>query len=806
MLSPTIINDILVYLRAHDTCLSELILAVFRNPHFATHAFTQDIARNVTDILSAFSRHEKTSDALYTWAHDHMKQDYHQSALRLAQKQNGWHFSALHATAEQFEEFRIEDMAKDFRDLEPRLWDLVGYLLSGEDADATASESGGGGASAMNEDDYFAAFGDDGIFATTDADHPDEKPETRRARILKERQWSLRSIRSVVILSIIMQTINQQCNALGAINGLFFHACVTPDKVIKALAHMGVSISPYTINNAVKSLSRQSVEAISALGESLISAFAYDNFELKLHTVTPTIENPGGDLVHLTSGDVFQLDHGVTREDLRCSAELWATSPRNPDFAGAIGRPEPVECIPVKKLQHHPARTMEVNNSTVDGNISAIESLCAQAGLGCPTEIRRDGASAKEPRSVTDISDYVVLFHGDLGTMERVLSALRARSIEDSAWRRLQFVVFIPGLFHFKMACVDGIWRVFIKPKDARGDNMLMQYIGLLRPKETGKYGSHPTFRQMHEVVQHIGIILRLDAWRVEASHSSRQEQSLETWAAEHKPGLAELWAVAQTLARDYVPGQRKGPRLFELRRQGARRDEQRENVLLLQELLLLYEQLSWAMNAGDIGRVEWVLPSWIAVFKATGKHKYANHMTKFFTDLHKIYPQKLRHAIRYNILVNPKGKADSFRGVDWVEEYNNLLTKDTYGGEGSNYTVNRILTESPNILVYRSCIRNAERNYILNGLTTARGLPDMTATFAGTLSHMSATLKPNNTIEGRKSDENIQDPVAKGMELMISDATDNVLGGGDSGEGADVEGRGVIGSITADDLLGGVS
>lgn len=114
MLSVTIINDILIYLRAHNTCLSEIILAGLRNPHFTTHAFTEDIARNVTDVLSALSRHKKTGDALDTWAHEHMKQQYHQSARRLAHKQNGWHFSALHATAEQFEEFRIEDMAKDF--------------------------------------------------------------------------------------------------------------------------------------------------------------------------------------------------------------------------------------------------------------------------------------------------------------------------------------------------------------------------------------------------------------------------------------------------------------------------------------------------------------------------------------------------------------------------------------------------------------------------------------------------------------------------------------------------------------------
>ncbi|KZT63653.1 hypothetical protein DAEQUDRAFT_638358, partial [Daedalea quercina L-15889] len=268
----------------------------------------------------------------------------------------------------------------------------------------------------------------------------------------------------VVVISIAMQTMNQQCNALGAINGIFFHACVTPDKVIKALAHMGISISPYAINTAVKSLSRGSIEAIAALGETLTAVFAFDNFEIKLHTVTPTIDKPSQDLVHLTSGDIFALDHGVTADDLRCSRVLWDCSPLNPNrseilptrsflellllhpeaphmgnlsqrarfnawkfvhdithfgppyfrqFAPLVHKPDPIECIPVTKLHHRPTRTMEVNNSTVDGNIEAIENLCAQAGLGDPTDVHAYGDEV-------DISEFVVLCHGDLGTLERV--------------------------------------------------------------------------------------------------------------------------------------------------------------------------------------------------------------------------------------------------------------------------------------------------------------------------------------------------------------------------------------------------
>ncbi|KZT63083.1 hypothetical protein DAEQUDRAFT_770943 [Daedalea quercina L-15889] len=92
----------------------------------------------------------------------------------------------LYATAEQFEDFRIEDMAKEFRDLESRLWDLAGYLLSGEDADVSTLESGGEDDFATKEDEYCAAFGHDGIFTTTDAAHPGEKPETKLASTYSE--------------------------------------------------------------------------------------------------------------------------------------------------------------------------------------------------------------------------------------------------------------------------------------------------------------------------------------------------------------------------------------------------------------------------------------------------------------------------------------------------------------------------------------------------------------------------------------------------------------------------------------------
>ena len=48
------------------------------------------------------------------------------------------------------------------------------------------------------------------------------------------------------------------------------------------------------------------------------------------------------------------------------------------------------------------------------------------------------------------------------------------------------------------------------------------------------------------------------------------------------------------------------------------------------------------------------------------------------------------RHAVRYNMLVNPTGKPGKFRGVDWVEESMiNLYTKACLTESQNSYDPN---------------------------------------------------------------------------------------------------------------------
>ncbi|KAG1846699.1 hypothetical protein C8R48DRAFT_750575 [Suillus tomentosus] len=693
---------------------------------------------------------------------------YARSINQMARQETGWKFSALNASSDQLEDFKLEDMARDMQSLAPELWGMLGDVLS---ASGQTTE------------------------------------------------------KKVVLISIMLQSSNQKCNALQSIYGIFLHSCNTPQRVIHALARMGISTSPATILNAIRSLSHESITRIQAMGQTLLVGYVYDNFDVDFKTSAPTYEKRSVDtLTHLTSGMLVKLDHGVTLDDLRCSQQLWDMSPINPandaptlpprgcldlmklhpetahssglsrreqwnaykfltdliqygpeyfrQFKVSLRCPEAVDKIPLAKMTWQPARAMDINQSKVAGNIQAIAELLDQGGVGDPTEPVRGTALTMD---VVDMREYVILCHGDLGTAERVQSVLERRSLEATPWRRYQFVIFVMGLFHLKMACADAIWRIFLEPKTARDDvNSLMHFVALSRPRETGKIGSNPSFRQMHEVIGYTGIALRLDAWRVEAKKENSAWSSLELLASA-KPSLEMLEGLANNMAVNCVAG---SDTIYEQRSQPAStRDKQQENMMLLHQYFLLYEELSWAMNEGDIGRIETLFPPWIFLFRATGKHKYAKHMVKFMTDVHFMYPERLRHAVRYNMLVNPTGKNGHARALDWVMEAANLDIKHTFGGDGSNYTKKCVLDESPLIKVYRMCHSNMERNLSLPGPTKQHAAPNMTKTLAKILTYLQEH-SPNEFCHGREARHIIPDMLDKGQHILYTndDQVDSMI------------------------------
>ncbi|KAJ3816301.1 hypothetical protein F5880DRAFT_1455786, partial [Lentinula raphanica] len=138
-----------------------------------------------------------------------------------------------------------------------------------------------------------------------------------------------------------------------------------------------------------------------------------------------------------------------------------------------LGEPASIQVLPAQEKDvQYPAEAINADEGTYDGNAEVIVSLLEQSNT-----------------SDNELELYVELFHGDLGTLERIEGLKRTRMIEKSAKNRLDFLVFIPGLFHMKMAAADAYARIHIFPTANRGEKLgVNEYLNHLRPKATAEF------------------------------------------------------------------------------------------------------------------------------------------------------------------------------------------------------------------------------------------------------------------------------------------------------------------------------
>lgn len=129
----TSVQHVLDLLQSLNLTPTNLILCLLEDPAYIRHPAVHDLLRHSNTLMTAFVQQPRTSDTAISWAHNVMKEHYSESIHYLASnRDNGWHFGALHASAQKLQDFRIEDMAREIKRLAPELWDLLDILLSTE--------------------------------------------------------------------------------------------------------------------------------------------------------------------------------------------------------------------------------------------------------------------------------------------------------------------------------------------------------------------------------------------------------------------------------------------------------------------------------------------------------------------------------------------------------------------------------------------------------------------------------------------------------------------------------------------------
>ncbi|KAH9038083.1 hypothetical protein EDB85DRAFT_1888141 [Lactarius pseudohatsudake] len=649
-----------------SSLISDILMRCYTLEHWRVRLAREELERDAVDICARFLRHIPTTVPVTTWALQIVQSALWSEVEKLTKIVHGLHFDARAATTEQIELSFMPQLADKMCQVAPSLWSLVFSLLGALDerrlsltvdpismnlaeifkeSERVLEEIGGD----MEVEGGQGEDGDDNDSdPCSDLESEEDMPCREKSwKDVSSRNTAIQVIKCVICTSIILQSANENCNHLQSILGIFVHSANVPQRVTEVLAHAGITISIKSIQRAVKSMSVDSARKIKEGLRSLKMAIAYNNFDINFKTLEPTVAHQSS-FVSATSATAIPLIGMDNVDVLRCSEALWTSntgsdefdllkfhvtntydhivpgtdfSPQRKALAWHLGVPETVFRIPVSKTDQVPMRSMRIKQSSVDGNVEVMDNLLRQGGLGGPTE--PDFGSNGD----VDISEFVLLVHGDLLTKERLDTIQDSRRIEDTPKNRFQFVVFILGLFHFKMACVDALWRTYLQVKEGRED-------------ETGLMVTKPGFRRMHDVVHYELRAAILECWREEASiQASADSVSLKVFA-ETRPDWELITKMSEDIVRKYVATMEGLPK--PRAKPESERDQQFENQALRNRDYLLYVDLCNAINVGDVGRVEASFLHWIYMFSGTGKHKYASQLARFLKNLHEVYPPNL--------------------------------------------------------------------------------------------------------------------------------------------------------------------
>ncbi|KAG6904271.1 hypothetical protein DXG01_011280 [Tephrocybe rancida] len=302
-------------------------------------------ANQVRDLLDALLAHPSTHRKTSEWARATTMKTYTSEVALLSCQDRGLHYMAGGISEEKLRSFDINDISQTMSAHAPCMWDLIDNLLvadpelkmrrekwrgqklqrkraakAGKDSTSTVANE------EIGPEERSWDFLDQNVPIV---DQEDDTPEDIVDQD-EQREMSLKTIKKIVCMSVLLQSTNMRCNALQTIVGVFLQSCNTPETVREFLAHAGLSVSASSINNAISSLSKESENQIRKTGQTLMAAYAYDNLDIDLKHSVPTLEKGQETLVHLTTGTMLPL-HDVPPDALNCSDEMWEKSEFNPD-------------------------------------------------------------------------------------------------------------------------------------------------------------------------------------------------------------------------------------------------------------------------------------------------------------------------------------------------------------------------------------------------------------------------------------------------------------------------------------------
>jgi hypothetical protein len=511
------------------------------------------------------------------------------------------------------------------------------------------------------------------------------------------------SVRGCIAAMLIFMS-SQKVNAFQTIMGLFLHSTGCPKRVVEVLSGLGLSISYSQVQNGLRSLSRDVQEQVKDAVNKHDWYIVYDNINIanKHHhqraDKRDTFDNGTAATVILFSSD---KDHAGTappvlfrpeKERLKPDAGLFfpndfdlevfhqvSVSHVSKAIVRSLSEGPAALTIPIvsiKKLDINktklfPLQTMRLDESTIAANLAVLERI-TQVGL----QLSKNWFD--NPKNT--------IVAGDQMTVSRLLTLKIHRIVDADPYDSLAWVHPTPQLFHLAMNLCGTIFRNYFGCP--RFPGTLSSFIIILGRRRLNK--ENPEFHATDELLRIVFEAM------VQLLCKSLQKIGISD--------ELDTTIFAETITKSFLG--LPSPSLFGLPYTTAN-----INALLFLRNVAVYIELSEAIKAGDIGRINHLLPIITLMMHGGGNTNYALELLRLLYGIRHLWTDEWTTRVLSSMLVNPKGVSDGWMATDMLQENHNYLIKSIFTSKGSNMTWEYLKDAiSTNIRTFQAISRMFER------------------------------------------------------------------------------------------------
>ncbi|KAF8153776.1 hypothetical protein B0H34DRAFT_753214 [Crassisporium funariophilum] len=360
--------------------------------------------------------------------------------------------------------------------------------------------------------------------------------------------------------------------------------------------------------------------------------------------------------------------------------------------------------IEIHKTPLHPLPAFDIDESTIIGGAEVVDKVFEVLQV-----------KAKE-----GWSNIVKFFCGDQLTIARLRALLNIRAGHEGGYSGFGWGVWMPGLFHAKMADTHGGFLMHWGKAAAgpRNPGCLAFHNTILQRKPI-LTTSLPPFQTLRDLI-FTSLYARVLHCLLVVSKTSSLAEYLEhenlSWSLleHHAQMILNQFANADIVAdlrwkraRSEVQVENSKTSLELAAPNTSEGDMVFENAILFLRDALLSREFTDAIKGGDSGRVMIILKTWALSFRGSGRTKYAHEMLHLIHNVQHVWPKKIHDIVFDNWLVNPSGMPNSWVEVDLMQEHMNFWIKNFYRAHGSAASWEWLEMIAPCVEVLRDLARN---------------------------------------------------------------------------------------------------